>query len=239
MGTKEKLLDLIERAYQEGQTLMQSLTDEQKSAVGTSEQWVAKDIIAHVITWQARMMDNHEAALRGETPTTYDDFDHENELIFQAHRDRSWDAIRQETNDVHQRLAAWLQGMTEDDLTDPARFSWMNSQALWRRVAGNSVIHPLLHFGEYGAKHGRREHATRVQETIAPLLIALDDTPAWRATTLYNLACYYALAGLKDKALANLAEALRLGSNLIEWSKQDPDLASLRDDPAYQALYAE
>jgi hypothetical protein len=239
MGTKEKLLDLIERAYQEEQEFVQSLTDEQKSAVGTSEQWAAKDIIAHVITWQARLMDNHEAAKRGETPTTYDDFDHENELIFQAHRDRSWDAIRRETSEIHHRLAAWLQGMTEDDLTNPARFSWLKGQALWKRVIGNSVIHPLLHLGEYNAKHGQREHATRVQETMAPLLIALDDAPAWRGATVYNLACYYALASLKEKALTNLAEALRLDSNLIEWSRQDPDLASLRDDPAYQALYAQ
>ena len=36
---------------------------------------------------------------------------------------------------------------------------------------------------------------------------------------------------------AELAEALRLNPDLIEWSKQDSDLDSIRDDPAYQALY--
>jgi hypothetical protein len=239
MGIKEKLLDLIERTYQEEQTFMQGLTDEQRSVVGTSEQWSAKDIVAHVIAWQSRMMDNHEAAAHGETHPTYDDFNHENELIFQAHRDHSWDDLRREADEIHHRMAAWFQGMSEDDLSDPARFAWLNGQPLWKRIIGNSVTHPLLHFAEYNAKHGQREHATHVQETIAPLLIALEDTPDQRGVTLYNLACYYALADLKDKALTNLAEALRLRPNLIEWSRQDPDLAALRDDPGYQALYTQ
>jgi hypothetical protein len=238
MGTKEKVLDLIEHTYQEKHAFMQSLTDAQRALVGTSQQWSAKDILAHVVVWQERVIDNHQAALRGVTPPTYDDFNHENELIFQAHRDDSWDDMRHKVENVHHKQVAWLQAMTEDDLTNPACFPWLNNRPLWGRVIGNSVIHPLLHFAEFYANHGQRDYATQLQESLVAPLLALSDSPAWRASTLYNLACYYSLAGLKDKAIAQLAEALPLDPNLIEWSKQDTDLNALRDDPAYQALYA-
>ena len=49
--------------------------------------------------------------------------------------------------------------------------------------------------------------------------------------------CAYALAGQKDKAIAKLGQALRLQPDLTEWSQQDPDFASIREDAAYLALY--
>lgn len=54
---------------------------------------------------------------------------------------------------------------------------------------------------------------------------------------LYNLACAYAVTGRADRALALLSEALRLDSDLVETSKHDPDLDTLRDDPAFQAIF--
>lgn len=40
------------------------------------------------------------------------------------------------------------------------------------------------------------------------------------------------------RAIEELRKSLQLSPQLVEWSKQDTDLDSLRDDPAYQALYA-
>ena len=53
----------------------------------------------------------------------------------------------------------------------------------------------------------------------------------------YNLACHYALAGEKERAIAGLGAALASNPGLAEWSQQDPDLASIRDEPGYLALY--
>jgi hypothetical protein len=236
---KQQLLDLIGRAYQEKQAFMDMLTPEQRALAGTAEQWAPKDYLAHMLAWEERMVDNHEAALHGVAPPSYDDIDQANDEVFQAHRDMSWEDIRRKVDAVHQKLVAWLQAQTEDDLTDPARFPWLTNRTLWGRVVGNSVIHPLLHLAELYANYGQRDHATEMQESLVPSLLALSDAPRWHSTTLYNLACYYSLAGLKDKAIAKLGESFHIDSSLIEWSKEDPDLSALRDDPAYQALYTE
>jgi adenylate cyclase len=52
----------------------------------------------------------------------------------------------------------------------------------------------------------------------------------------YNVACLYALEGECDRAIATLEECIRLGFGNVEWIGQDPDMASLRDDPRFRRL---
>jgi Flp pilus assembly protein TadD len=52
----------------------------------------------------------------------------------------------------------------------------------------------------------------------------------------YNVACIHAVEGAKDEAFRLLAEAIRAGFGNREWFLRDPDLASLRDDPRFDAL---
>lgn len=51
----------------------------------------------------------------------------------------------------------------------------------------------------------------------------------------YNLACYWALTGKRNQALAALGRAVKLGFSGTLLTR-DPDLASLRDDPEFTAL---
>ena len=53
---------------------------------------------------------------------------------------------------------------------------------------------------------------------------------------LYNLACCEALAGRKDDAIAHLQVAFEGRPNLRDLAKQDTDLDSLRDEPAFREL---
>ena len=52
----------------------------------------------------------------------------------------------------------------------------------------------------------------------------------------YNVACLYALEGMADKAISCLEDAIRVGFGNRDWIEHDPDLASLRDHPRFQAL---
>jgi TolB-like protein/Flp pilus assembly protein TadD len=78
---------------------------------------------------------------------------------------------------------------------------------------------------------GRRDDGLRWAEQA----LAIDpQDPGVR----YNVACLYALEGATERALACLEEVLRAGFGNKEWFAKDPDLASLRGDPRFQALMA-
>jgi hypothetical protein len=57
-----------------------------------------------------------------------------------------------------------------------------------------------------------------------------------KAGVLYNAACFEALAGRREDALAHLRAAFELEPETVRgWARGDSDLDSLRDDPAFPA----
>src|SRR5579871_1180810 len=56
------------------------------------------------------------------------------------------------------------------------------------------------------------------------------------AIVLYNLACYWTLAGNKSQALSWLGRALRMNKALRDSIPDEPDFDSLRDDPDFENL---
>jgi serine/threonine protein kinase len=55
-------------------------------------------------------------------------------------------------------------------------------------------------------------------------------------SVLYNVSCAYAVLGETDKSLDCLEKSFDRGFGLKEWIENDPDFASLRSNPRFQAL---
>ena len=74
----------------------------------------------------------------------------------------------------------------------------------------------------------------KAQEWAARAVAAAPDEPS----ITVNAACTYARLGMKEEALALLAESFGRGFGKRDWIEHDPDYDSLRDDPRFQALLA-
>ncbi len=53
---------------------------------------------------------------------------------------------------------------------------------------------------------------------------------------LYNLACYLALAGDRNRALSWLGRAIRMAPDLRKLTKEETDFDQLRDDPGFELI---
>ena len=80
------------------------------------------------------------------------------------------------------------------------------------------------------AQEGRIDDAVR--ETNLAMMLRPNE-----ATVLYNAACTFAQIDRRADALDALRKAWDAGYRDAEWTRRDPDLASLHGDPEFEKLY--
>ncbi len=238
MASKEKILDLIEQGYAQEEAFIADLSDEERAFAGSLETWSAKDVIAHNAAWKSLVADIIAKARHGQPLPPDEELDHRNQNFYEANQDKSWGMVIADAEYAKNELSAQTRALTDEELNDSDWSGKASTGPIWRRIVGNGYSHPMTHLVDYYAKHDQLDRAATITQQGAQTLMPLDNSPDWQGTQKYNLACYYALAGDADQALALLKESLSLNPDLTEWSKQDTDLVSLHDDPRYQALYA-
>jgi tetratricopeptide (TPR) repeat protein len=234
---KTRVLATLERARADQQALVDTLSEAERAQSGTPERWSAKDLVVHITSWKERTVEVIAASRRGEPPPNEDVDDH-NARVFEANRGRTWEEVLAYVARVYAALVAQVEALTDAELGDPQHFAWRQGRPMWQTVVGNGYSHPQAHLAQFYVERQDLARATELQEEMVRTLPALDDTPAWRGIAIYNLACFYALSGQRERAISHLEESLALNPGLGEWSREDSDLLSLHDDPAYEALYA-
>lgn len=225
---KSNLASLLALARCELKKLAKSLSPEERSEPGTYARGSAKDNIAHSVEWIHYSSIQINAVLQGQTVTSTADLEAANRQIYDSHHTQSWDEVLRLVNSAYCEMLDILEKTDEKTLTDFTVAAVEEGTPLWRTILGAAFIHPLDHCASYLMEHGFSKKALELEETIFNQTTALDDTPVWIGIAQYNLACYYARAGQPEKALQILPEALLLAPNLKEWSRQDPDLISIR-----------
>jgi rhodanese-related sulfurtransferase len=242
------LLDLLRLARDEELALVASLSDTERAAEGTAEHWSAKDTIAHIAAWKQRHAVKLAAAARGETPPTWTDdalISRLNAETYAAYRGRSWQDVQAVAEGSYAALLAQIQRLSEDELTSTRRSPALHGEAQWPETLGNGAWHPFTHLielaqmrGDAAAQARLREARTRGQEMVLEALERMGMPPRERTEAIYNLACLYALSGRHAAAVERLREALNLRPDLTLHAKHDDDFATLRSEPAFQALIA-
>lgn len=234
---KSALKDLILKAQAEQRTFWDKLSHARRTAQGTPDHWAPKDVAAHIIVWNDRLAAELEAAARGDVPARFEDYNEANRQVFEANRERSWEELLVYEEKVSARLVAAVDGLPEELLGDPERFEWTNGRPLWWRVGFTVCFHTLDHLSKLCLEWGESHRAQQLQERIVQDMGQLDESDSWHGTITYNLACFYALSDQPDRALGELRRAFGLNPWLIDWSKEDTDLDSLRELDEFQALY--
>jgi tetratricopeptide (TPR) repeat protein len=229
-----RLIQLLDLAESFRQQLLADFAGEADQRSGTWEQWSLKDELAHVVAWQLNALARIAAQLHHETAPDFSDYERLNRTIFDTNRDRTRAELVAEGDRAQADFVALIQSLPEDDLAQPRRFSDQEARSLAEQILGNGYEHPVFHYSDVYRRRGNLTKATQLQQASVD---AVADWPEQYSIARYNLACFYALSGQTELALSELREALQLRPSLIEWSKQDPDLAVLRAEPAYQAVY--
>jgi tetratricopeptide (TPR) repeat protein len=240
MSIRARVLEVIEFAQKEEGRLIQAVPPAARQARGKADVWTVRDTLVHQAAWNLVMVQGLEGlpeSLPAEHPA--EETDEINGTIFASAADWSWATCEAFLQHVWQRLRRALAGMEDATLEQVVTSAAPQGQPLWQRIVGSAVIHPTAHFALCWGDLGDSAAVLALNERAYQALEPLSAGTTWRGVLVYNLGCAYALAGDSGRAIELLKQALALRPDLIPWSRQDPDFDSLRQDPAYLALYAE
>jgi hypothetical protein len=235
---KTKLIALIERGEADQAALAAQLSEAEKAAIGKPDHWAVKDQIAHLNFWRDRTLRRLIAVRDGtEPPGSSLDFQPENERNFVNHQHTSWSEIIDESDRLFCEAKQVIARLTGAQLTEPHK-TGMVEISLSERVVSDFMQHPSEHLTQLYRERGE---ATRAEQQDRATVEVIEELFGKNTTmygyAIYNLGCFYARNGEKERAITAVGEALQFIPSLVEWSKQDPDLDSLRDLLAFQALY--
>lgn len=233
---KEKIKNILEVISFDQQKILDNLSPDERSAVGSLEHWTFKDVIVHSTYWWEFFINRLQASADGkEVAPTPDDINPINDRVLQEHKHDSWETVLQKNKHVRESAFVWLDKLSEEDLNNANLYDWMRGRSLSFQFLGN-CWHDEWHFACYLMENGKRQEGIAMQENFAA---KLQEVQEWEATAIYNLACFYSVSGLKQKAITALKKALRMRPELKEWAKQDPDLENIRHETEYQKIYEE
>lgn len=117
----------------------------------TADGWTASDYLAHLTTWQRRLVRWFEEGAAGqprqgpEPGFTFEQVDDLNERDWAASRETLLEDVRREFDLTADAVEALIGRLTDDDLNDPARVPWLGFEAR-HAIAGNSYGHYEDHF---------------------------------------------------------------------------------------------
>ena len=189
--------------------------------------WNPKDFQAHLTAWKARQADRFAAMREGrELPPPMEDQEEDalNAELRATRIDWDWAAVVDEADAVADRLIGEIRRADPDVLRA--------SDRLMTGTFGNGVLHTLTHIRwllEAGVPLDRARVAVFEDEALRVVSAAAIPEEA-RAVGLYDLACYHALSGSPDLARILLRDAFRLDPELVEFSRTDEELLSIRED---------
>ncbi len=141
MNMKEHLLAALKEQLNRWEEVLDRLGNHQTNVPLAPSNWSIKDELSHLMAWQQRSIARLEAALSEREPifpNWLPEFDPELEVsteqvnawIYEAHRDESWDTVRQDWKSGFSRLLELSERIPEKDLLDESKYTWMEMRPL-------------------------------------------------------------------------------------------------------------
>jgi AraC family transcriptional regulator len=143
--TQAGLIEFVRQERERFGQLVTGLSEAQMLEPNVQGAWSVKDIVAHVVAWEALMVRWLEETARGERPElpAFDraSIDALNERIYAEHRGEPPAQVLAAFEGFEAPVIAAIQAVPEEDLLAPCRLGWMEDDPLWHLVGANTFWH--------------------------------------------------------------------------------------------------
>lgn len=156
---KTSILSELSTSYAALEEILATLDKTQYFTEGVIPGWSIKDLLAHIASWQHRLLRWLDAAVHNEEPAisgpnTIEEMDALNAQFYLENKSLPLDEVLKDLRTSYQHIMDIVQAMPEEDLMNPHRFAWSQGEPLWQSIAGDTYEH-------------YREHIVQIQEWLA------------------------------------------------------------------------
>jgi hypothetical protein len=153
--TRDELLREILTAKIEWEATSSLLSPAEQDELLVAGDWKVKDVYAHLAWHERQMLEFLRAGKFGGSEWWNLPLHERNRLIYEENRSRPADEVREDARNIHEALYKTLEGLTDEQLNDPAQWPGMPTEWMpWQVVADNTYLH-------------YRDHATDLKQFIA------------------------------------------------------------------------
>ena len=134
--TKQQLIEDAQTERAALEKLLATLTPEQMTQSAAADDWSAKDVLAHLIEWEAMVMKWYEAGAKGKVPAVpseeynWGQLPKLNHAIYLKHRDRSLADIQKEFKSSHKKIMKTIESIPEKELFTRGQYPWTKNNLL-------------------------------------------------------------------------------------------------------------
>jgi hypothetical protein len=157
MDDSKQMLVMLHEEFNRWEDLLARLNEDQIIAPLLPSNWSIKDVIAHLMAWQAISIVRLEAArfgrepilpswLDGSDPESENDVDCYNERIDQVYRQQPWPRVYLAWKDGFLRFLDLADQIPKDDLLDAGKYTWLKGYTLFDVLKGSYEHHHDDHF---------------------------------------------------------------------------------------------
>jgi len=147
---KADLLDVIRRERQNLDSLIDSLTQDQKCTLGVEASWSVKDLMAHIAAWERLALDRIHAALTGEPikipiiegDNFVDDFNGE---VYSRNRYEPLESVEEEYKGSYADFLVQIENLGWDFIQAVLPFEWAGDLTALVLISSNSHWHYKEH----------------------------------------------------------------------------------------------
>jgi hypothetical protein len=149
---KSHLIAALREEYAQWEELIAGMSERQISTPPHELELSLKDEIAHLWAWQQRTNARLTAAIEERDPTfpawlpavdpeAEEATDAINGWIYEANRERTWEAVYHDWRVGFQQVLDSAEKITERDLLDASRYAWLDGQSLAAVLIGTYDHH--------------------------------------------------------------------------------------------------
>ncbi len=151
--SKATLLDQLQKGWDEINTFINGLSDEQKTKLTDAAGWTVKDHVMHMAAWE----DGFTALLDKKDRRTYMDIDEAtwasgddpiNAVLQTRYQDLSWDEVMLKRQNIHNKLLEQIAAMSEETLQSPYNTYNLDAKtkyAINQLIGGSTFSHYADH----------------------------------------------------------------------------------------------